>query len=234
MLHCHNCKLNVTGHTKRCPLCQTALMAGDTNVSELTEEEIKKEAGEKAFPIIQSVMKQNKKIVQALAFGSIYIAVVCIAINLFTPFLGPWSLYFVINLATIWISAFISIRTLDNIAKRDFFRTCYLTVFAVLWDWIFGFYGWSLDFVFPILCTTAMATILISALVTHMKAADFVYYLFLDSLLSLLSIAFMATGLIDFVYPSVIFVAISIVTIAGIFIFSGQPFLSEIKRRLHL
>lgn len=220
MFYCPNCKVNIAGRRKRCPLCQGSIQGeGDTV---------------EVYPLIPTVFKEHKPYFRVLLFISVIAAIVCLGINAMIPSSGLWSLIVVAAIACVWLSSAIAINKRRNIIKNLMWQVVTVTGLCVLWDLVTGWRGWSIDFVLPILSVCALACILIILRVLKRYIADYMIYLISAAVLGILPLILWAVGLVQVAYPSLICVGLSLIGFSAIAIFQSENLWAELKRRFHL
>lgn len=104
----------------------------------------------------------------------------------------------------------------------------------MLWDVFTGWHRWSLNYVVPSLCVFAMAGMAVIARVLHLRVEDFFIYLIIDGLFGVIPILFLLFRWVTVVYPSVVCVACSLLSLAAILSFEGERMRAEWKKRMHL
>ncbi|MBC8571159.1 DUF6320 domain-containing protein [Zongyangia hominis] len=221
MKYCDKCKLQVEGVQTHCPLCQNQLRdLGSENVP--------------VFPAVPTLFRQNSLFFQLLIFGSIVAVVISVTVNLLIPHSGYWSLFVAAGILCFWVSFAIALHKRSNISKNILYQVVIISILAILWDLGTGWHGWSLDYVFPIVCVAAMIAMAAIARVMHLPIVDQMIYFVLDAFFGILPVIFVWTGLVGVPYPSIICAAGSVISLAALLIFEGHNMLTELKRRLHL
>ncbi len=79
-----------------------------------------------------------------------------------------------------------------------------------------------------------MAAVSGCALFMKQRLEEFMIYLILDGLLGLAPLIFLLLGWLRVIYPSVICVSVSILSLAALFSFAPDELKTELKKRLHL
>lgn len=221
MKHCEKCNVDVTGKRENCPLCQSQL------------ERIDDQQSIDIFKPVQTVYHQYAMFFKIFLFATIAASVVSVAVNMLLPETGLWSIFVVGGLFCVWVSLFIAVRKRRNIPKGLIYQVVIISVFCVIWDLATGWRGWSIDYVFPIMCIATMITIAILAKVLEWKIEHIMVYFIIDSIFGIVPLIFFLTGMLTVPYPSIICVAGSIISIAAIVIFNGGNILSELRRRFN-
>lgn len=220
-MYCKACKVELRGSPERCPLCQQTLHGEE-------------ERSEAVFPQIGAPPKGLIRLLKFLAFLSVMGAVVSVAVNLSFPGARMWSLWVLAGLGSLWLSFGLILRKRDNIHKTIVWEVALISLLALLWDISTGFHGWSLDFVFPIICVGAMILMAVVAQIIKLDIEDYLIYLVIDSVLGILCLILLALDWIRIILPSVICVVSSILSLSALLIFEGGALRRELRRRLHL
>lgn len=221
MKRCEKCEVNIIGKRESCPLCQGILVDQD-------------EEQEEIFPHISSVYKLHNMFFRVLILVSIIIATVSVSSNIIFPQKGAWSLFIIGGLVSVWISLITAINKRNNIPKNIVYQVMIISIAMAVWDFMTHWKGWSIEYVIPILCVFAMISMAIIPKVLKLKMEDYILYLIIDSVFGIIPLVFMLIGISNVIYPSLICVASSVISLSTILIFEGESLRAEMKKRLHL
>ena len=221
MKYCEQCKLTVTGQRSRCPLCQSVLRDEG-------------EPYEEVFPVIPTVYNRFQFFFKLLIFASAVLGIVSVVINLLLPQSGVWSLFVLGGIGCLWVFLFIAVRKRNNIPKNILWQVAVAILFCLLWDLFTGWHGWSVDYVVPSICVAAMAALAVTAKVFRLVVGDFLFYLLISVLFGILPVISILLGWVQVLYPSLICVGCSLVSLAAVWIFQGENMKREWRRRMHL
>jgi hypothetical protein len=231
MLYCHKCKVKVLGGPSRCPLCQGDL-SGDA------------EPEQNIFPVIPPLPASLKRrLLTFIAFGTIAVAAISVAINIALPFgnsadanSGPvwWSLFVIAGLTSLWLSFLVINNQWWNIPKIIFLQLFVISILVLLWDFFTGFRKWSLDFVIPILFSCSMIALAVFANVRKLKVQDYIMFLGSISVISIFSLLLIIFHVVTIIYPAMICFTLSIISLAFLWLFEGKSLGEELRRRMHL
>lgn len=221
MLYCKNCKIHLSGNYMRCPLCKGELTGEADQIGNV-------------FPTVPVHTTAHHALLTWLAFGSVAAAAVCIAVNLILPSGGWWFLFVVCGIISFWISLALVLKKKTNIPKTVLWQVGILSVLAYIWDRFTGCRGWSLNFVLPILCTSAMVAMSVIAKIQKLEIQNYIFYLVIDCIFGILSFTLLVIGRTTEVIPSAICFASTIIFLAALLIFQGKALRAEIQRRFHL
>ena len=223
MKNCAKCKVTVTGAGTRCPLCQGGLQEnGEPDVRGAI------------FPNIPDTLHKHSLFFRILILVSVAAVVICGVINLILPEHGWWSLFVLAGVVCGWISLAVAFHYRRNVPKSILYQVVVVCVLTTLWDYWTGWHGWSIDYVIPITCVVAMLVLAITARVFKLNLGSFIMYFTISALFAIVPVIFYVRGMLQVVYPSLICVAGSIISLAALILFEGDNMRKELKRRLHL
>jgi hypothetical protein len=225
MLFCHNCRVRVRGSPRRCPLCR----------GELEGPLGEAEADGNVFPEIPVRPLPVKPLISLIAFGTIAVAVISVAINIAIPSGGVWwSLFVIAGLGSLWLSFLVINNQWWDIPKIIFLQLLVLSALVLLWDLFTGFYKWSLNFVIPILFSCSIPALAVFAKVRKLKGEDYIMFLGIISVISIFSLLLILFKVVTMVYPALICFTLSLISLAFLLLFEGKSLWAELQRRMHL
>jgi hypothetical protein len=220
MKFCNNCKVNIRGQNKYCPLCQSELDAENET--------------ENIFPNIPTIFHKHNYFIRVMILISVAVSVICAAINILFPTDIWWSLFVAVGIACFWVSISVAILKRRNLPKNILYQVIILSSISFLWDLLIGWQGWSLDYVIPIICTLAMAAMAIIAKVANLQAADYLIYMLIDVVLGIIPLILVFLNVVNMRIPSLICTVSSIISLTALILFEGENMFSEIKRRFRV
>lgn len=222
--YCDKCNVTVQGTMDYCPLCQNILVSDDKTGKD----------EKRIFPVIQTVYKQFENFFKLLILGTVAGGVISVAVNMLLPGTGMWSLFVIIGIVCFWIMLYIAIHRRFNIPKNIATQVFLISILSVFWDFITGWHGWSVDYVVPIACTIAMFSLQILGKVKKLPANEVMSCTLADACFGIIPIIFYFTGILNVSIPSIICVAVSIISLFAMFIFERKNMLLEIQKRFHI
>jgi hypothetical protein len=222
MRYCHKCKVKVLGSPHHCPLCGRDLDGPA-------------EPERDAYPVIPPPRPASKGLVPFFAFGTIIVAVLSAAVNIAFFSAGIWWFIFVLaGLGSLWLS-FLALNTQWwNIPRTIFIELLLISVLVLGWDFFNGFYKWSLNFVIPILFSCAMVVMTVFAKVRKLPVQDYIIFLGLISVVSIFALLLIIFQVVTPVVPAMVCFAVSLISLAFLFLFDGASLREELRRRMHL
>lgn len=211
--------MDIRGGKERCPLCRNPLSLDQGQT-------------EKIFPVIGP--SYNRSLArQIMLFISVVAIVISFTIYRIFPARVNWPIFVFLGILSMWLSLILMVRKRHNITKTIMWQVTIVSLLAVIWDWRTGWRGWSLDYIIPIACVSAMLLMYVTAKVLKLSVRDYLVYFFLDALFGLIPILFILFKWSKVFYPSVICVAMSIIFLAAILIFQGENIKAELAKKMH-
>lgn len=221
MKYCRHCKVNIREDHKRCILCENIL-----------EEDLEGKR-EDIFPDIPDFYENNLAL-KIMIFISIVALVVSFGINMIFPTNINWPLLFMFAVISIWIEIIIIVRKKYHMPKKIVWQVVIVSLLAIFWDYETGWRGWSIDYVIPIVCVSAMIIMYITAKIINLDIRDYITYALIDGILGIIPVIFIIFDLVKVIYPSIISIGFSIISLSAIFIFQGEEIKVEIDKRMHI
>lgn len=219
MKSCVKCKVTVRGNRLNCPLCQNSLTGtGETDI----------------YPHIPTIYRQYMKFFKFLAMGTISLGVIAIMLNIMLPQSGYWSLFVVCGIVCFWIMLAFFIPKRNNIPKNITYQVFFLAIFSLIWDYITGWRGWSVDFAIPIIFIVGIAALSIIPTLMKIPVSDYLICLVADALFGFTPFLFLLLGKVKYVYMSYICITLSILTFISLLLFERNNVLNEARKRFHL
>ena len=145
-----------------------------------------------------------------------------------------WCWFVIGGVVCAWITASVGIVKRRNVLKNISWQVVLVSLLAVGWDYCTTWRGWSLDYAIPGICFAAMVAMTFFSKLTKLPVEEYLVYLILCALYSLLPLIFLLTGSLRVVYPSAICVALSVISAAAILIFEWQNAREELRKKFHL
>ena len=178
--------------------------------------------------------KENQRIVQTFSFLCLAVAVICGMINIMTAGTLNWSWFAGAGCACAWLVVMVAYSKRRNILKNEIWQLLLISVIAILWDRFTGWRGWSVGFILPFGVLSVQFSVPVIARVNRLKREEYLFYLVQACIAGLIPMILAWTGVVKFVYPSVICAGISILTLAALFIFCKKDTLREFHKKLRM
>lgn len=223
MKYCDKCKVRVLGSQVQCPLCQMNLSVNE-NFSCKSEE---------VFPYIPTIHKEHHIVFKVMTFISVALIVLSVALNLIICKGHWWSVFVIAGVGCFWLTFYVAFAKRKNIPKNVLYQVLLISLIVVLWDYMTGWRGWSVDFVIPLLCFSDLLVLYILSKILYSDVDDYMIYMLIGGVFGIVPILFYVFGWLNYVLPSIVCVTSSILFFAGVVIFQGEKIKEELRRRLH-
>ena len=204
----------------------------------LSEEEVSHRELKNEFPAYgekqKLVKKENQRVVQTFSFLCLAVAVICGMINFMTAGTLNWFWFAGAGCACAWLVVMVAYFKRRNILKNEMWQLLTISVIAILWDHFIGWMGWSVDFVLPFGALAVQFSIPVIAKVNRLEREEYLFYLVQAGIAGVIPMILVWTGIVKFVYPSVVCAGISFLTLAALFIFCQKDTLREFHKKLRM
>ena len=223
MKYCEKCKVVVPSGRERCPLCQRFLTETD---QQGYDDEI--------FPYIPTIYHQYNLLIRFLLFLSVTICVICITCNLLFWTHSWWSLFVLAGVGAGWATVAQAIRKRSSFCKHVLYQLVTIALVVVIFDLMTGFHRWSFNYLIPALSSFSMIVIASIAATGHRSIENYIIYMVVSAVFSMVPVIFLLTGWTTVLWPTVLTAAASVIYLAALVLFIGKDTWSELKKRLHL
>lgn len=224
MMYCDYCQVHLRGEKEKCPLCGNIISQEDTK---------NKHKFHPTWPEIPPTYESHLAF-RILLFISITAVVLSLAIDIIFPSIINWPVLIVFGLISMWLSLSMVVKKRHNIPKNIMCQVTIVSILSVFWDWKMGWKGWSLEYVIPTVCIAAMFVMYVTAKIMKVSVRDYITYFLLDGLFGIVPILFILFKWVDFLYPSIVCIAVSIIFLSAILIFQGDNIKMELTKRMHI
>lgn len=219
MKHCDKCNIDVRGESTRCPLCQHKLTGESTP---------------REFPIVESIYKRYEKIFKLAILITSSMSVVSLAINILLPSTGHWSLFVIFGVVCFWVTTNICIKKRQIISQNIAAEAVLISILCVIWDSMTGWRGWSVDYVIPIIFSWAMVGLFVATKILKIRMPDYVFSFVICIFFGLAPFILCITGVTKILIPSVICIAISIISFITLLLYDGKELLLTLSKKFHI
>lgn len=221
MQYCNQCRVRIRGRNERCVLCGNTL--SDSGA----------EASERIFPEIPPAFESHMAL-RIMIFISFAVAIASFAIRILFPTNVNWPIYVVFGLGSMWLGLIVVLSKRHNIPKTIMWQVTVVTFLSILWDWLTGWRGWSVDYLIPIVYVAAIIVMYITAKIMKLSIRNYVTYAFIACLFGIIPVLFIVFHWVQTLYPSILCVTISVIFLAAIIIFQGDNIKKELGKGLHI
>lgn len=224
MKFCKNCKVNVSSHHQRCPLCQGLLQMEETDENMPSH-----------LPSFTSFKEDNtNKMIAYIRLLIMAAGIISVILNVRRPKAGFWSLVIIVTLASFWWWLSIAVKIKRSIIKK-FSQMVFLGgSVSVFLDIMFGWKKWSLNYVVPILITASICIIMVVEKAMKISGTERVFYNFLLVVTGLSFILLIWLDVITFNVPSYVLLFVCIISICHSLLFERHELINELQKRFHI
>ncbi|MDD2427055.1 MAG: DUF6320 domain-containing protein [Eubacteriales bacterium] len=221
---CPNCGCDIRGYKAMCPLDNEPLqVSADARLDDARD----------VFPPVEQ--KFNRRLLTRLfVFISLAALVLSIIVDYSLELPLNLPLMTLLGIISTWASVGAAVIRRRQVSKIVTWQVTILSLLVLIWDWMLGWQGWSLNYAIPIILLAAQATLYILARALHLESGDYMVYLLLCAVLGLVPLLFLIFGWVTIQLPSVICVGVSLLMIVGAIIFQGGVIKHELSKRLHI
>ena len=220
MSKCLNCKIEILDETERCPLCHSIL--------EQTEDL------ENMYPEVHYRFRRLDFISRLYLFIALLLEAIFIFIN-YTHFDGVW--WCIIH-GLILLYGYVVLRYAvigkSGYRSKSIILTALFVISAVGIDLIYGYQGWSLDYMLPLAILSMDIAIIVLMIYNSRNWQSYICFQLFLVLCSIVPIILYLIGLEKQFYLAVLPMAVSASLFIGTMILGDRRARTELKRRFHV
>ncbi|MEG0614511.1 MAG: DUF6320 domain-containing protein [Oscillospiraceae bacterium] len=219
MKFCRSCKLSIENNLDRCPLCG--------NITDKTDDKFNDD-----YPIVKKSFI-SQIINRAILFLTIAVSIVTIFINLTVSTQYPWSVVAIVGVIYLGITTKFIIEKSHNYGLLSLFHVLLSCAIVAAVDSVFGFAGWSVDYVIPFIIISGSLSISIVSIIKPFKYKEYIVYLLIIAVLGIVPLILYFSGIAKVFWTNAVCVIYSACVVLAMFIFTRRRLNAELKRRLH-
>lgn len=222
MKKCSNCNVDVYEHHDHCPLCNKRLGERGKSPFQYVEYE-------------QQIQKQTLNIRKISRITMTFISVFAVVVNILTWKAKPyyWSPIVVVSCLYANVFLFDTFNRHKKFGRRIINNYIIFVVLCIVIDFINGFTGWSIVFVFPLIGTFVSVICMLSLLFNRDKYEDKISDVLIMIGLNMLPIVVCLIHGSPIVWPSIAAMTGAIAVIIIMVSMSRSRFKLEVSKRLH-
>ncbi|MCD8012799.1 MAG: DUF6320 domain-containing protein [Lachnospiraceae bacterium] len=201
----------------------------------LKEEHLPYREQENRFPGYKKEHSESgKTIFQIYTFVCIAAAVLCGMINVMIEGRMSWSLLAAAGIVSAWLLTIVAYKKRRNLLKNGMWLLLFASVIGILWDSSTGWRGWSVDFLLPIASLTVLGSMPVIIKVQHLEKQEYLFYLVQCCAFGFIPLVLLLAGVVRIPYPSILCAGISILVLAGLFIFENRDTVRELHKKFRM
>ena len=105
---------------------------------------------------------------------------------------------------------------------------------CVLWDFLTGYRGWSLEYGIPITILLVFPILTMIVKILHLPSVYYMIYYIMTCLARILQMIFWVTDLVQMKIPVILCGTASILILVGLIIFQGRSFWEEVRKKTYM
>lgn len=201
----------------------------------LKEQGIEAEQAGAEYPELKETKELEMKVYKIFTFLCIVAIVFMIDLDFSYRPTVRWTLFSAGGVASMWLASTIGFFKRYNLLKNAMWQLVIMTNVSILWDWMTGWRGWSIDFVVPIVSMVILLFMIVVAAVQKWPAKEYMSYLVMASTYGLvLPLLLLVFGAVQLQLPSLIGIAVCFVFLVGILLFKWKEFREEMYKKFHV
>jgi len=221
MTKCRQCNVTISDNTTVCPLCRCVV-------------EPSAAAAEDNYPDVWIRIRRVKHICNIILVGVLTASVILAIINAVLPRESWWSVIPITALLYAYLVFRVVFVSRKGYRWKVFIPLIFALALMVVIDIETGFYGWSMNYVFPsgILLTDLIILIL---MLTNLK--NWQSYMIIQMIMiavCVIPLVLWAMGIITNPVMTIVAAAVTACLFMGAVILGGRTARSELKRRFHI
>ena len=209
MQYCRRCKAWIENPARRCPLCQGVLEGEPEPEGQL-------------FPDVTRTTSRIEFGFRVFTFVCVALAVVGCAANMI--FLSQ----------VFWVLTAVGLRKRRNLLKNTLWQMVLLSGIFLLWDFLTGYRGWSLEYAIPIAILLVFPILTVMVKVMNLPAVYYMVYYILACGAGIFQLLLLPVGILKMEIPCILCGTVSCLVLAALVIFQGKSFWDEVKKKVHM
>lgn len=201
----------------------------------LKEHGIEAEQVEAEFPEVKKTKELEMKVYKMFTFLCLIAIVFMIDLDFSYRPTVRWTLFSAGGVASMWLASTIGFFKRYNLLKNAMWQLVIMTAVSILWDYLTGWRGWSVDFVVPIVSMAILLFMTVIATVQKWPPKEYMVYLVMASTYGLvLPLLLLVFGALRLRLPSMVGIAVCFLFLAGILLFKWKEFREEMHKKFHV
>lgn len=219
MLYCSKCGISIRGNKRCCPLCQGELTGTPS---------------EAAFPTLKRARITSLSLVKLFTFLFIALEIVWSAVGFLADFTLAWVPFAMAGTLVAWLDAVLAVYFRNNVVKNITIQVYLVMIGGFVIDRFTGFHGWSVQWLIPCCFLGLVITTIALGRGLPLRLEEYILYLAVDMVLSLLQTIFLVMGMNAFVWPAVISMAALLILGVAALLFRFRDLKNASEKLFHM
>lgn len=196
---------------------------------------VKIEVAEPDYPKNVKPNYEGRKAFKVFSFGCVAAVVFAVMANVIFSPENLWSFMVAGGIGCMWAVLFTGYSKRYNLLKSVMWELLLVTVICIAWDEIFGWLGWSVNYVLPLMCLLVQISMLIISKIQSHSAREYMIYYVMASVYGIvIPLILMFVKVITVLPPAVVCVGLSFLFLMALVLFRGKEFKEEMHKKLHV
>ncbi len=219
MLYCSKCGISIRGNKRCCPLCQGELTGTPS---------------EAAFPTLKRARITSLSLVKLFTFLFIALEIVWSAVGFLANFTLAWVPFAMAGTLVAWLDAVLAVYFRNNVVKNITIQVYLVMIGGFVIDRFTGFHGWSVQWLIPCCFLGLVTTTIALGRGLPLRLEEYILYLAVDMVLSLLQTIFLVMRMNAFVWPAVISMAALLILGVAALLFRFRDLKNASEKLFHM
>lgn len=219
MLYCSKCGISIRGNKRCCPLCQGELTGTPS---------------EAAFPTLKRARITSLSLVKLFTFLFIALEIVWSAVGFLADFTLAWVPFAMAGTLVAWLDAVLAVYFRNNVVKNITIQVYLVMIGGFIIDRFTGFHGWSVQWLIPCCFLGLVTTTIALGRGLPLRLEEYILYLAVDMVLSLLQTIFLVMRMNAFVWPAVISMAALLILGVAALLFRFRDLKNASEKLFHM
>ncbi len=219
MLYCSKCGISIRGNKRCCPLCQGELTGTPS---------------EAAFPTLKRARITSLSLVKLFTFLFIALEIVWSAVGFLADFTLAWVPFAMAGTLVAWLDAVLAVYFRNNVVKNITIQVYLVMIGGFVIDRFTGFHGWSVQWLIPCCFLGLVTTTIALGRGLPLRLEEYILYLAVDMVLSLLQTIFLVMRMNAFVWPAVISMAALLILGVAALLFRFRDLKNASEKLFHM
>ena len=219
MLYCSKCGISIRGNKRCCPLCQGELTGTPS---------------EAAFPTLKRARITSLSLVKLFTFLFIALEIVWSAVGFLADFTLAWVPFAMAGTLVAWLDAVLAVYFRNNVVKNITIQVYLVMIGGFVIDRFTGFHGWSVQWLIPCCFLGLVTTTIALGRGLPLRLEEYILYLAVDLVLSLLQTIFLVMRMNACVWPAVISMAALLILGVAALLFRFRDLKNASEKLFHM
>ena len=139
------------------------------------------------------------------------------------------------GVASMWVASSIGFFKRHNLFKNAVWQLVVISVASVIWDFVTGWHGWSVDYVIPGVSAAVLLTLIVLARVQRRMPREYMFYFMFTACYGMvLPFILVMTGILHMTWVCMICSASCLLFLVWLISFKGREFREEMQKKFHV